>query len=648
MDISERNTYLVDIPLAEAITRFHDAIRAVGRLHPLPAETVPLSAALGRVTAAPIWAKRSAPHYHAAAMDGYAVRATDTVTATETSPVRLTLGEAAFPVNTGAPLPPQANAVIMIEHTQQPDPATIEIVAPVAPWQHVRMMGEDMVATELVLPSNHPLRPVDLGAIAGCGHHMVAVRRKPQVVLIPTGSELVTADQEPAPGEVIEYNSLVLSAQIHEAGGAATVLPITPDDHDALVARLHAAQQMNPDLILILSGSSAGSKDFTASVVREVGQLLVHGIAVRPGHPVIMGMADDVPLIGVPGYPVSAALTGEIFIAPLLATWLAQPNPITTRPTLTATMTRKLLSHTGDDDYVRVTVARVGDRYLATPIARGAGVITSLVRADGIAHVPRFSEGLNIGDDVTVQLYRPRREIDAAVMAMGSHDPMLDLLSQHLAARSGVRLVSANVGSMGGLVALRRGEAHLAGVHLLDEATGAYNVPYVQKQLRGKALRLVTFAHREQGIIVPKGNPLSVTGLADLTRLRYVNRQRGAGTRLLLDYQLAQLGLAPGDVDGYEREEYTHLAVAAAVATGTADCGLGVRSAALALDLDFIPVGWERFDLIVPAAHENHPGVVALLALLTDDTFVADLAAQPGYRTDETGTLVYQQPEDES
>jgi putative molybdopterin biosynthesis protein len=648
MDISKRNTYLIDIPLNEAITCFHDAIRAAGKLKPLPAETVSLHNAPGRVTAAPVWAKRSAPHYHASAMDGYAVQASDTRTATETNPIRLSLWETAFPVNTGAPLPPQANAVIMIEHTQQPDDTTIEIVNPIAPWQHVRMMGEDMVATELVLTSNHQIRPVDLGAIAGCGHHTVDVRRKPHVVLIPTGSELVTADQEPAPGQIIEYNSLVLSAQVKEAGGTATVLPITPDDHNALTNRLREALNTAPDLVLILSGSSAGSKDFTASVVREVGELLVHGIAVRPGHPVIMGMAGDIPLIGVPGYPVSAALTGEIFIAPLLAMWLGQPNPTKSRPTLTAKMTRKLMSHTGDDDYVRVTVARVGDRYLAAPISKGAGVITSLVRADGIAHVPRFSEGVDVGDDMPVQLYRPRREIDDAVMAMGSHDPMLDLLGQHLAAHDGVRLVSTNVGSIGGLVALRRGEAHLAGVHLLDGETGEYNVPYIQKQLHGKPLRLVTFAHREQGLIVPKGNPQAITGLSDLPCLSYVNRQRGAGTRLLLDYQLYQLGITPKDVNGYEREEYTHLAVAAAVATGTADCGLGVRSAALALNLDFIPVGWERFDLIIPAAHDNHPGVIALLNVLADDTFRADLAAQPGYRTDETGTLVYQQSEDPS
>ncbi|MEO1439499.1 MAG: molybdopterin-binding protein, partial [Chloroflexota bacterium] len=421
----ERNTYLVDIPLDEAKARLRSALADAGQDAPLHGEMVSLREAHGRITAQPVWAKRSAPHYHASAMDGYAVLAADTVSATETRPLQLTVGVQAYPVNTGAPLPPEANAVIMIEHVQQLDDQTIEIVAPVAPWQHVRMMGEDMVATELVLPANHRLRPVDVGAIAGCGHHDVSVRRKPFVILIPTGSELVSVDTEPAPGEVIEYNSLVLSAQIEEWGGNAYIAEIVPDEREKLVAALEWALDQQPDLVLMLSGSSAGSKDFTASVVRAAGKLLVHGIAVRPGHPVIMGMAQNTPIIGVPGYPVSAALTGEIFIKPMIEQWLGVNRQSRKQPAISAKMTRKHTSPTGDDDYVRVTVANVGGEYLATPIGRGAGVISSLVRADGIAHIPRFSEGVNMGDSVSVKLLRPERDVDTAVMIMGSHDPLL-------------------------------------------------------------------------------------------------------------------------------------------------------------------------------------------------------------------------------
>ena len=300
----ERNIYLEDIPLNEAQARLRAALEAAGKWEPLPGERVALDDALGRVTAGPVWARISSPHYHAAAMDGYAVRAGDTRGATETRPVRLRVPEQAAPVNTGAPLPAACNAVIMIEHTQPVGGEEIEIRAPVVPWQHVRMMGEDMVATELVLPANHVLRPHDLGAIAGCGHTDVLVRRRARVAILPTGTELVAPTDSPQPGDVIEYNSIVLGAQVRAAWGEFTRWAALPDDLDAIRQAIIEATASH-DLVLVLAGSSAGSRDFTARAVREAGTLLVHGVAVRPGHPVIMGMVHDVPVMGVPGYPVS-------------------------------------------------------------------------------------------------------------------------------------------------------------------------------------------------------------------------------------------------------------------------------------------------------------------------------------------------------
>ncbi len=636
--MTDRHIYLEDIPLDEARKRLY---KAGAHRQFLEDELVPLTEAAGRITAEPVWAKLSSPHYHAAAMDGYAVLAANTMNATETRPLTLCLHSQAHSVNTGDPLPTDTNAVIMIEHVQQLESQRIEIRASVAPWQHVRLMGEDMVATELVLPANHRIRPVDLGAIAGCGHASLKVYCRPRVVIIPTGSELVPASQNPEPGQIIEYNSLVLSAQVVEAGGQVSVTDIVPDDHQHIRDALQNTLQTKPDLILILSGSSAGSRDFTATIIKNEGELLVHGVAVRPGHPVIIGRVADTPIIGVPGYPVSAALTGELFVQPLLAHWLGIESDYDTRPRVQATMTRKLLSPTGDDDFVRVTLAEVDGRLLASPLSRGAGVITSLVRADGLAHIPRFSEGVDMGQSVEVTLYRPLHAIQETVMAMGSHDPMLDLLAQFLATK-GYRLTSANVGSMGGLVALRRQEAHLAGTHLLDPKSGEYNVAYIQQHLAEEPLQLVTFAHREQGLLVSKSNPHNIESIDDLTHVRYVNRQRGAGTRLLLDYELEQRGIDWQDIQGYVHEEYTHLAVAAAVASGIADCGLGVRSAAIAMNLDFIPVGWERYDLAIPMRHLQHPGVTQLLDLLSDEDFNTALSRQPGYRTDETGAVQYQ------
>jgi len=638
----ERKIYLEDIPLEEAWRRFTGALAAAGLGAPFPGEDVPVAEALGRVTAAPVWARISSPHYHAAAMDGYAVRAAETVGATETAPLRLALGTQAVYVDTGDPLPAWADAVIPIEHVQIGEDA-IEIMAPLPPWRNVRPMGEDIVATELVLPANHVLRPVDLGAIAGCGHTHVHVRRRPRVAVIPTGTELVPPGAPLRPGDIIEYNSIVLAAQVESWGGQATRWPIIPDDPDRLRAAVEEAA-ISHDLVLVNAGSSAGSEDFTARVVADLGELLVHGVAVRPGHPVILGMVHSprtVPVIGVPGYPVSAALTGEIFVEPLLARWLGRPTP--TRPTVRATITRKVLSPLGDDEYLRVTVGKVGERIVAAPLARGAGVLTSLVRADGIVVVPRFSEGVHAGETVTVRLYRQPEEIEHTIVAIGSHDLTLDLLAQHLAeAHPGLRLTSAHAGSLGGLIALRRGEAHLAGSHLLDEATGEYNISYVRQYLPGIPLVLVTLVRREQGLIVAPGNPKGIRGLADLTRpdVTFVNRQRGAGTRVLLDYRLKQLGIDPGEIRGYEREEYTHLAVAAAVQSGIADVGLGIRAAARALGLDFISLEHERYDLVIPREHYESPLLQPLLNLLHNAAFRQAVAALPGYEVSAMGQIV--------
>lgn len=622
-----------------------------------------LDQAAGRVTAAAVWARLSAPHYHASAMDGYAVRARETAAAAEARPVRLALpGPAAATqaqyVDTGDPLPAWADAVIPIENVQRVETlaspsGAVEIRAAVTPWSSVRPMGEDMVATELVLPANHRLRPVDLGALAGSGHGTVSVRRRPRVAVIPTGTELVPAGSAVRPGDILEYNSLVLAAQVEQWGGQAQRWPIVPDDFNRIRAAVTEAAR-DHDLVLLNAGSSAGSEDFSAKVVASLGELLVHGVAVRPGHPVILGLlklgsaaaARVVPIIGVPGYPVSAALTGEIFVEPLLARW--QGRPPRQPPTLQAVITRKLLSPMGDDEYVRVTVGRVGDRVVATPLSRGAGVISSLVRADGIVVVPRHHEGLNAGDPVTVRLYRAPDEIERTLVAIGSHDLTLDLLAQFLAdagaASPGgaVRLASANVGSLGGLVALRRGEAHLAGSHLLDPDTGEYNLSYIQRYLPDTPVVLVRLVGRDQGLIVPPGNPRRLRTLADLAQpgLAFVNRQRGAGTRVLLDFEIGKIGLAPAEIQGYEREEYTHLAVAAAVASGVADCGLGIAAAARALNLDFVPLFKERYDLVIPARYYDSPLLRPLLDLLHEPRFRAEVAALPGYEVSGMGEVV--------
>jgi len=649
------SVYLHDIPLPEARSRFAEALQKAGLWRVLGEETIVLDEnALGRVLAGSVWAKVSSPNYHASAMDGFAVRAADTSGAQPAAPLTLPIGPSACYLDTGEPLPLEFDSVIPVENVEALDensnltqairkPTAIRIRAAVAPWSHVRPLGEDIVATQLVLPAGQVLRPVDLGAIAASGNHEIKVARRPKVAILPTGTELVPIGSSLKTGDILEYNSLVLAGQVKAMGGEPTRFPIIKDDFDLICACVQEAAQTH-DLILLNAGSSAGAEDFSAKVVAKLGNLLVHGVAVRPGHPVILGTivhspSSIVPIIGVPGYPVSAALTIEIFVEPLLAKWLGRAS--VELPTESAILTRKVVSPPGDDDYIRVSLGRVGAKLLATPLSRGAGVITSLVQADGLMILPRGIQGVEAGNPVQVHLYRSRAELDRTILCLGSHDLTLDILAQFLAKRNR-RLASANVGSQGGLIALGRGEAHLAGSHLLDPATGDYNLPYLKQYLPDVRVRVVALVGRDQGLIVKRGNPAGIKTLEDLTRpeVRFVNRQRGAGTRVLLDYHLSLEGIVPERIIGYNREEFTHLGVAASIASGRADCGLGIAAAAQALELDFIPLFQERYDLIIPSEHALSNLLEPLFEVIKSQEFRMEVLKLPGYDVSVTGTVI--------
>lgn len=640
--------YLHDIGLEEAIEAWNDALDAAHASGTITSEMLPVAACLGRVTAAPVWARISSPHYHASAMDGYAVRAEDTAGATETMPKQLRLGVEAKYVDTGDPLPTFANAVIMIEDTQlvgEGDETAVEIMAATPPWRHVRPMGEDIVATQLVLPSNHQLRPQDLGAAVGCGHTHLAVRRQPRVAIIPTGTELVSLHDPESlerlqPGDIVEYNSIVLGAMAEEWGCVVNRFAPLPDDFEMIRTAVVSALAEH-DLVVVNAGSSAGSEDYTARVVGSLGKVVVHGIAIRPGHPVILGVAQGKAIAGIPGYPASAAMSFDLLVKPVIYRWqgLVPPQP----PTVQATLTQKVHSAMGEDEFLRVTVGQVGDRLVTTPLQRGAGVIMSLVQADGIVRIPRFSEGEHAGAAVTVHLLRRPESIRNTVVCIGSHDLTLDVLADQLRRlRPDLSMASANVGSYGGLLALQRGETHLAGSHLLDEETGDYNIRFIRELLPDRRIVLLRFVGRVQGLMTPVGNPKALHGLQDLTRpdVYFVNRQRGAGTCVLLDYELKKLGIARRQVQGYERQEYTHLAVAAAVKSGAADCGLGILAAARALDLDFVPLFNERYDLVIPQEYYSGELLAPLLQVARSPEFAATVQALGGYDTQGIGDVI--------
>jgi putative molybdopterin biosynthesis protein len=573
-------------------------------------------------------------------MDGIAVRARDTIGATETSPIRLAVGDQAAWVDTGDPVPFGFDAVIMVENVHELDSSTLEIQSPVAPYQHVRPLGEDIVATELVLPENHRLRPVDLGACAAAGLTGLPVRKKPTVAVIPTGTELVPAGAPLKPGDIIEFNTLMLAEMVNEWGGSATRWGAIPDDYERLMATIRDAVA-NYDIVIVNAGSSAGSEDYTARLVEELGELVVHGTAIRPGHPVVLGVVEGKPVLGIPGYPVSAVLTCEIFVKPIIELMLGVLIPA--RPRIDAAITRKVNSPMGEDEFLRVRLGRVGDKMVATPVQRGAGVIMSLVRADGLVKIPRFSEGLDAGQIVSAELLRPVEEIEGTIVAIGSHDLTLDLLTSHLHRRhSNLSLSSSNVGSLGGLLAINRGEAHLSGSHLLDEATGEYNISFIQRYIKDRDVVVMNLVHRVQGWIVPVGNPKRIARVEDLANdgVIFINRQRGSGTRMLLDYKLKELEIKPDQITGYGREEYTHLAVAASVAGSSADVGLGILSAARAMGLDFVPLLNEQYDLIIPKEFYESDLLMPFLELIRDETFRKEVDALGGYDTSTMGQVI--------
>ncbi|MGD0153780.1 MAG: molybdopterin biosynthesis protein, partial [Thermacetogeniaceae bacterium] len=576
--VLERQRYLQNVPRDEALSLYLEKLAALGALGPGQPERIPVDKARGRVTAAPVYAKISSPHYHASAMDGIAVNTAATFGANETRPVRLVLGTEAFVVDTGDPLPEGCNAVVMIEELHFLNDQEVEIIAPAVPWQHVRTVGEDFIETEMVLASHQEVRPYDLGGLLTAGVMELDVFPRPRVALLPTGTEIILPGEPLVSGAVIESNSRVLGGLVEEWGGIPVVAPPTIDDYE-LLKQVILDYLSRSDMLAVIAGSSAGREDFTVSLFRELGEVYVHGVAIKPGKPVILGSIQGKPVIGVPGYPVSAALAWEFFGRPVLAKKCGLTVPA--RPRVRAYLGRKAVSPLGAEEFIRVKLGQVRDRLVIQTLPRGAGTVTSLVQADAIMTVPRLSEGYPAGSEVEVELLRPWEQIARTTVVVGSHDLVLDIIANLIQEQyPGRRLISSHVGSMGGLTALLRGEAHLAGIHLLDEDSGVYNIPYVQRILGDKPMILLNLAYRTQGILLPKGNPLRIERLADLTRkeIRFINRQRGSGTRLLLDYLLRKEKLAPGQINGYEREEYTHMAVAVAVASGNADAGLGIQA----------------------------------------------------------------------
>ena len=627
-------SYLTNLPLEDAKTLFLDTLKEQG-FGP-DTETVAAADACGRVTAAPVYAHISAPHYLASAMDGIALKAEQTFGATETTPVTLRTDDFIV-VDTGDPIPEGCDAVVMVEDVIYQDDGTVRLYSSAVPWQHIRQIGEDICAGEMILASHMTVSPSAIGAMLAAGVLRLDVLRRPKVGIIPTGDEIVPPTADPQPGDIVEFNSSIFSAMLRQWDAEPVTYPIVPDKKELLQAALGKA--LDECDIVLLNAGSAGREDYSSQVIGELGTVLCHGIAIKPGKPAILGCRENKAILGVPGYPVSGILVLTELLKPVLEQWY-QTAP-RREETQEATLARAVVSGLKYQEYVRVRLGKVNGRLIASPLSRGSGVVSSFMKADGIMTVPQGVEGYAAGDSVTVRLLHDSSALDNTLVAIGSHDPLLDECADLLhRADPSMFMSSAHVGSMGGLMAVRRGEAHIAGTHLLNESDGTYNVASIRKYFPKGGVSLVECVGRTQGLMLTAGNPLGIRSLEDLTKgVRYVNRQKGSGTRILIDYLCRTKGLDPAKISGYEREEFTHTSVAAQIVAGTADAGMGIYSAAQLYGLDFLPICMEQYDLLIPDYAMETPMVQRLLEVLRSDVFRERLEALGGYRLENPGTI---------
>ena len=629
--------YLTNVSLAKAKEDY--VILLVKNGFAAKTETIPVFEACGRVTAKAVYASICAPHYAASAMDGVAVRAKDTFGATETTPINLTTAQYTV-LDTGDPIPDGCDAVIMVEDIVKNEDGSITIHEAAAPWQHIRQIGEDICAGEMILPSFVTVSPSAIGAMIAGGVLELEVIRKPLVGIIPTGDEIVSPCTDPKPGDILEFNGSIFSAMVRQWGAEAKIYPIVPDKFEKIRDMVEKASK-ECDMVLLNAGSSAGREDHSARVIRELGEVLYHGIAMKPGKPAILGCKGNVPILGVPGYPVSGIIVIEELLKPLVAQWLKTPSG--KKQYVQAVLTRPVVSGLKYQEFVRVRMGYGGEKRMASPLYRGSGVVSSFMKADGILEIPQGVEGYEAGAEVNIRLLCEPEKLSNTLVVIGSHDPLLDELGDFMhIANNDVFMSSAHVGSMGGVMAVRRGEAHAAGCHLLDTETGKYNVSFVKKYFPKGGVKLVRCVGRQQGLMVAAGNPLGIEKFADIAKenLRYVNRQKGSGTRILTDFLCKQDKIDTDTIYGYDREELTHNSVAVQIASGSADAGMGIYSAARLYGLDFIPICVEEYDLLIPDKCWDTPQVQQMLAALKSREFQEKLLAMGGYTLDRPGEVI--------
>ena len=623
-----RNTFINNISLEETKPLFFNRIEKYSKKEKISTEK-----SLGRVTSSPVFANVSSPNFNASAMDGILVRSKDTEMASETNPVILKKESDFLYVNTGNPIKNKFDAVIMIEEVVELENKDVRIIKSAHPYQHIRNVGEDIIKNDMILPSFHEIRPEDIGALFAGGIFEIEVIKKPEVAIIPTGSEIVEDYRNLKVGDIIDSNSRMFEAMITVSGGEPYRYSPVRDEKELLKKNILDAVEKN-DVVIINAGSSAGTHDYTKSLIEELGEVIIHGIAIKPGKPTILGFIKGKPVIGIPGYPVSAYFVYQQFVKSLLEKMLCRDEE--KEIIIKASLSKRIHSSLKHKEFVRMTLGYVSGKLVATPLDRGAGVSMSLVKADGILVIARNNEGHDLGEEVEIKLLKPLSTIKKSIVVIGSNDPIMDRISDK------VRLSLSHVGSFGGVLALKKKETTIAPIHMLDSKSGDYNIDVLNKYFPSGDVALIKGIKREQGLIIPKGNPKNIKGIEDLTRndLTFMNRQRGAGTRILLDYNLEKLGIDNNDIKGYEREATTHLAAAMSVKSSTCDLALGVKSAADILDLDFIFVDYEDYDFAVLKDSLEDERVLKFIEYIKSEDFSKEVENIPGYKLENPGDII--------
>jgi putative molybdopterin biosynthesis protein len=636
---------------------------ALGGLKPLGVEIVPLERALGRVLAENIYATIDLPPFDRSEVDGYAVDSRSTFEADEDKPVELkiigtslvgkvpntevNLNEA-IEIDTGAPLPRGADAVIMVEHTKKIDEKRVLVYKSVRPGENVAQAGSDIRIGERALRKGTLISAREIAVLAGLGINTVRVYTKPRIAVISTGDEIVMPGSKLESAKVYDVNGFSLSSMVAEMGAQPSYLGVVPDD-PKLIEDVVLRAYENYDIVITSGSTSAGIKDTIYKVFNNLGKpgLVVHGLKIKPGKPTVAAVVNDKLLFGLPGFPLSSMVAFLVFVRPILAKIIGLSLE-QSEVKIQARMAFKVQAGKGKREYLPVNIVQVRDHFKAYPLLAGSGSATALAFADGFIEIPESREFLDENEIVDVKLIS-RYLRPADLIIIGSHCPGVDLITE-LSDLGYVKVI--NVGSVGGWLAVKRGEADIAGTHLFDEQTKEYNVPFMDIYgLKGKAVLIRGYV-RLQGFIVEKGNPLGISGFEDLLKpnIRFINRNKGSGTRALIDMKLRELAFLKNVsfqeltnmIRGYYTEAKTHSGVAAAIAQGRADVGVAIKSVADAYDLDFIPIGEEFYDFLIPIDRLEKTSVKKFINTLKSQEFANELQKRlSGYKIHkDTGQII--------